>query len=258
MNYSRGRRYDYVVGVSAGALVGIMYAVGKLDVLHDILLTVKDRDIVRKRPIRFGVSTLFGGDMGYYSNKPLRKLLRKHLLNTKTKVDFTCVSVNAKTGDEIWWQIPKDTEFTPEVVDSFVSMIISSTAIPVAFTPEKIGDEYYADGGSSTHVPIRPTRELVPDAEHMTIISTAMWERNETSTGVISLAGGMIGDLIRNVAEKDFSDFEYKNRLALLGDPKYKYIPADIYRPEQELAPTTRFHYKYTIPDIKHGKSVVK
>lgn len=254
----RGRRFDYVVGVSSGALTGIMYAVGKTEVLYNELLTIRDRDIVRKRPLRFGVSTLFGGHMGYYSNKPLRKLLRKHLINAKTKVDFTCVSVNAKTGEEVWWQIPRDTEFTPEVVDSFVSMVISSTAIPVAFSPEKIGDHYYSDGGSSTHTPIRPTRELVPEAQHMTIISSALQERNETGKSVISLAGGMLGDLISSIAEKDFSDFEYKNQLALLGDPRYKYIPADIYRPKQELAPTTRFHHKFTIPDIEHGKSIVK
>lgn len=255
---NQSHRFDKVVGVSSGALVGIMYATDQMAEMKEILFSLTDRDIVRKRPIRFALSALFGGKMGYYSNSPLRTLLRRNLIDKETEVEYTCVSVNARTGSEIWWQIPKGTKFKKQNVDSIVSMIISSTAIPVAFTPEKIGDEYYSDGGSSTHTPIRPTRELVPDAKVMTIISTAMKERNETGVGVMKLAGGMLGDLVNSVSERDFLEFEYKNQLALSGDERYKYINPLIIRPAKDLSPTTRFHHKFTVPDYHHGKSVTQ
>lgn len=253
----QSHRFDKVVGVSSGALVGIMYAMGRMNTLKDILFDITDRQIVRKRPIRFALSALTGGKMGYYSNSPLRALLRRNMINQTTLINYTCVSVNARTGAEMWWQIPKGTCFTKDVVDINVSMIISSTAIPVAFTPEKIAGEYYSDGGSSTHTPIRPTRQLVPDADVMTIISTALRERNETGVGVMSLAGGMLGDLVSSVAEKDFREFEHKNELALLGDERYSFIPSNIFRPNKKLSPTTRFHHRFTVPDYKHGQSVV-
>ena len=255
---AQGNKYDHVTGVSSGALVGIMYATGQMEKLKEVLWYIEDRQIVRKRPLRFALSALTGGKMGYYSNAPLRALLREMLLGRETKVSFTCVSVNAQTGVEIWWQIPKNTYFCLSSVDRWVSFILSSTAIPVAFSPEKIGSEYYTDGGSSTHTPIRPTRELIPGAKHMTIISSALQERNETGVGTLELAGGMLGDLVSSIAERDFLEFEYKNALAQLGDGRYSYIPATVIRPIQPLSPTTRFHWRYTRMDYTHGQEIVR
>lgn len=245
--------YEKIVGVSSGALTGIMLSIGRIDRLIEKLSEITDREVVRKRPLRFGISTLFGGSMGYYSNRPLRRLLREELLGYETLIDFSCVAVNARTGRPIWWQIPKKTEFTENTVDAWVSQILSSTAIPVAFSPIKIGNEYYTDGGSDTHVPIEPLKALLPDAKHISIVSTAANEREETGISIIQIAGGMTGDLISSVSERDFLKFEFKNRLALQGDPEYRYYDNIIIRPEQELAPTTRFHYKYMNPDIEHG-----
>jgi len=255
---AQGNRYDHVTGVSSGALVGIMYATGQMDKLKEVLWYIEDRQVVRKRPLRFALSALTGGKMGYYSNAPLRALLREMMLGKETKVSFTCVSVNAQTGAEIWWQIPKNTYFSLDTVDRWASFILSSTAIPVAFSPVKIGSEYYTDGGSSTHTPIRPTRELIPQANHMTIISSALQERNETGVGTIELAGGMLGDLVSSIAERDFLEFEYKNALAQLGDSRYTYIPTTIIRPKQPLSPTTRFNWRYTRIDYKHGQQIAR
>jgi len=247
-------RYDKIVGVSSGALVGIMYSIDRLDRLKELLFKIKDRDVVRKRPLRFLASTAFGGSMGYYSNKPLRKLLTNELRGHTTEIDFTCVSVNARTGKPIWWQIPKGTTFTEQSIDSFVSMIISSTAIPVAFSPEKIGDEYYVDGGVSTHTPIQPMKDLLPQANHISIVSTALQERTETGVGIIQMASGVMGDLVSSISERDFMEFEFKNKLALEGHPAYRYFDNIIIRPTKPLSPTTRFHYQFTQPDWSHGE----
>jgi predicted acylesterase/phospholipase RssA len=247
-------RYDKIVGVSSGALVGIMYAIDRLDRLKEILFHITDRQVVRKRPLRFGISTLFGGSMGYYSNAPLRKLLTNELRGHTTEIDFTCVAVNARTGKPIWWQIPKGTHLTGGSLNAFVSMILSSTAIPVAFSPEKIGDEYYVDGGVSTHTPIQPMKDLLPQANHISIVSTALQERSETGVGIIQLTGGVIGDLVSSISERDFMEFEFKNKLALQGHPDYRYFDNIIIRPEKPLSPTTRFHYQFTQPDWAHGE----
>jgi predicted acylesterase/phospholipase RssA len=255
---AQGNKYDHLTGVSSGAIVGIMYATRQMDKLKEILWHIEDRQVVRKRPLRFALSALTGGKMGYYDNAPLRRLLRANMLGKETSIPFVCVAVNAKTGKEIWWQIPKNTYFCIDTVDVWVSFILSSTAIPVAFSPVKISGDYYTDGGSSTHTPIRPTRSLVPSAQHMTIISSALQERNETGVGTIELAGGMLGDLVSSIAERDFLEFEYKNALAQLGDSRYTYIPATIIRPKQPLSPTTRFNWRYTRVDYRHGVSVAE
>jgi predicted acylesterase/phospholipase RssA len=253
--------HDKVVGVSSGALTGIMYACKRMDRMQDLLFTIKDHDVAEKRLKKYIQRLLFHligiarPIKGIYDNKPLRNLLRQELVGQTVFIDYTCVSVNIHTGGEIWWQIPKGTTFADADVDSFVSMIISSTAIPGMFPPEKIGGKYYADGGIKTHTPIQPTKQLLPEADHLTIISTGARQRREIGSirSDLDYLPEVLSDLIGMVPEKDFSEFQYRNELARRGHPDYRYFPSLIVKPAQILAPTGRFHHQFMQEDWWHG-----
>ncbi len=255
-------QHDKVVGVSAGALTGIMYACRRMDRLQELLITIEDKDVVNKRLKKYARRLLFHligiatPIKGIYDNTPLRKLIRKELMGQMVHIHYTCVSVNAHTGQEIWWQIPKGTIFTDADVDSFISMIISSTAIPGIFPPEKIGRQYYVDGGVKTHTPIQPTKQFLPQADHLTIISTGARERRqiENIKSDLDYLPEVLTDLISLVPEKDFTDFDYRNQLAQCGHPDYRYFPSLIIKPTQALAPATRFHHEFIQKDWRHGE----
>src|SRR5665811_279390 len=97
-------KYDTIVANSSGAIVGIMYSIGKIDRLIEILYTIVDSEVVRKRKLRYArkfLTYLIGfGDplMGTYDNAPLRKLLRSELLGETTEIEFTAIAVDLHNG----------------------------------------------------------------------------------------------------------------------------------------------------------------
>lgn len=280
---------DKIVGVSSGSLAGIMLAVGKLDRMNHILETVIDSDIVQKRIFRYvrrQVTHWLGlanPQLGVYDNSPLRGLLYDELIGQTVQIEFSAIAVNAKTRALATWTVPRGTRITVQNVDMIVSQIMSSTAIPGVFPPEKINGHYYIDGGVVTHTPIEPLKHLLPDCDHITIISTAGLERDHTRRIKTDLdyLPDVLSELIALVPERDFMNFKHKNKEALyqeliedllkvinperltpelkgtingMMDPRLKWYPYTIIQPTQPLSPTVRFHYKYTVPDMEHGR----
>lgn len=258
-----GYKFKIAVGVSSGALLALMYAMGKIDRLGFLLLKMVDAEIAKKRLLaygfRLGAFKLGLSDplFGMYDNRPLFNLLRREMLNQKILIDYTCVSVNAKTGKEMWWQIPAGTVFTQDVVDTFARMVLSSTAIPGFFPATNINGTYYTDGGSSTHTPIEPTKQLMPDADHITILTSAGYEKEPVDKikSDMDHVPARASEVLSKVAEVDFLKFHYKNELARCGCREdLKYFPSTIIDPAQELAPIHRFHHKFIVKDIAHGR----
>lgn len=259
-------KYDTIVANSSGAIVGIMYSIGKIDRLIEILYTIVDSEVVRKRKLRYArkfLTYLIGfGDplMGTYDNAPLRKLLRSELLGETTEIEFTAIAVDLHNGAIAYWTIPPKTTFTDKNVDMFVSWIISSTAIPGVFSPEEINEHFYVDGGVKTQAPIEPLQLLMPQVDHITIISSAGPKKPEeirvrSDIDVFSLIVPM---MVENVVELDIVKFTHRNELAQCGSKKWKYYPYIMTRPTQPTSPTVRFHHKYTIPDMEQGRKLAE
>jgi|GEM_PF-1485535 len=260
-----GYRHAIAIGVSSGGILALMYAMGRLERMLELLSTIEDDDVANKRLLawgfRLGTHKLGLSDPlhGAYDNRPLLELLKREMIGQTMLIDFVCVSVNSKTGREMWWQIPAGTTFSKGDVEYFAKMVLSTTAIPGVFGAVEIGGEYYTDGGSSTHTPIEPTKIMMPDADHITILSTAGFEAKPLKhiKSDLDHAPERASDVLAKVAEVDFLKFHYKNELAKCGcRDDLTYYPSTIVKPEQELAPTTRFHHKYMVPDIVHGREM--
>lgn len=265
-NVLKREQVSKITGVSSGALVGAMASCGKMEKLLDILYHITDNQIAKKRVWRYARRTLshFIGIrsplMGVYDNAPLRELIRSELLGQTFNIDFSCFAVNIKTGALATWTFPAGLEVGMHNIELITDQILSSTAIPFAFSPVEILGELYVDGGVETHTPIQPTKDLLPDMDKIVIISTHSEEKQriDTISSDMDMIPAVIGSLVSKVSEVDFLHFQYRNMLGYHGVDGYKYYDTSIITPSQELSPTLRFHHSFTRKDIAHGKDKSK
>lgn len=131
-----------IAGTSMGALVGGIYASGKLDVYTDWVSALDKIDVLRLLDPAFGISGFFKGDR-------IIGLLRELIGDTSIEnlpLAFTAVATDLDTGKEVWLRHGK-----------LFDAIRASIAIPLIFTPFEYGDRRLLDGSLVNPVPIAPT-----------------------------------------------------------------------------------------------------
>ena len=137
---------DVVAGTSIGALVGGMYAAGKLDRLTEVALRLDWKQIARYFvEISFPRSGLIEG------NK-LTALLAEivgEVELTELALPFRAVTTNLMTGEEV---VISDGDL--------VEAIRASIAVPGIFTPARRGDDLLVDGGLVNPVPVSVCRTM--------------------------------------------------------------------------------------------------
>jgi NTE family protein len=143
-----GFRIASVSGASMGALVGGIYAAGKLDEYASWLLALTRADIVKLLDFSFERSGLFKG-------RRIMQALRDLLGNYRIEdldVSFTAVATDVETGKEVW------------INDGpLFDAIRASIAIPMFFTPFEHNGRMLLDGGLLNPVPIAPIFSDAPD-----------------------------------------------------------------------------------------------
>lgn len=270
--HERGYRPDIIHGISSGALVGILAATNQPDRLHHLMSTVTDKMVVRKRNTASVITRHIGHWIGVikpplaiWNNDPLKKTLRNALLGKTTICDYYCGAYDLRESEYIRFSIPKGTTFTENTVDSWVAMVVASTAIPGVFDPVEWGDRQWWDGGLKYHTAIDPMERL-EEIEHLIIITTKDPEYSKHRIkDILGVIKASISALLDIAAERGFERFELINHITSKvgrvprksGNGFYRFIPYDIYRPTKQLAPSTRFHHKYIVPDMEHGLSQV-
>jgi NTE family protein len=144
-----------LIGVSTGNLNAAMLAQGKgrqrlleqLDELTELWFGIDDDEDIYYR--RFaGIIGLFLKADSVYSNKPLWKLIRKHVDRNHLKNSKRILRVGVvglKSGE---YYIVDGSH--PRILE----MIRASAAIPVFFNPVDISDERYVDGGVRNVTPL--------------------------------------------------------------------------------------------------------
>ncbi|MDO9218377.1 MAG: patatin-like phospholipase family protein [Lacisediminimonas sp.] len=131
-----------IAGTSMGALVGGIYAAGKLSTYAEWALALERMEVVRLLDLSFDGAGLFKGErvMGV-----LRNLVGDVRIED-LDIAFTAVAMDLDSGREIWLRD-----------GALFDAIRASIAIPLLLTPVEYRGRTLVDGGQVKTVPIAPT-----------------------------------------------------------------------------------------------------
>ena len=131
-----------IAGSSMGALIGGIYAAGKLEVYAEWVLALERMHVVRLLDPAFGRAGLFKGERVM---SVLRELIGDFQIEA-LPLAFTAVATDIASGEEVWLREGK-----------LFDAIRASIATPLIFTPFDDGHRKLMDGGLVNPVPIAPT-----------------------------------------------------------------------------------------------------
>lgn len=141
-----GIKPDFIVGTSAGSIVGSIYASGKSpEQLRQIALNMKVGDV---RDFKIGMKGFFDGQkVEDYVNKQINQMPLE-----KMKIPMYVVATELQNGEKTIFNYGN----TGQAVRASVS-------IPSMFIPTKIKGKEYVDGGLVSPVPVNIAKELGAD-----------------------------------------------------------------------------------------------
>lgn len=140
-----GIRPSIVSGTSIGAVVGGMWAAGKLDAFSEWSLALTKRSILRYIDPAFAAPGLISG-------KRLSDRLVQELTGMEVEslpVTFGTIATEFGTGHEIWL-----------TRGSLADAIQASYSLPGIFTPHKVGNRWLMDGALVNPIPVSMARAL--------------------------------------------------------------------------------------------------
>ncbi|MGZ8429630.1 MAG: patatin-like phospholipase family protein [Candidatus Deferrimicrobiaceae bacterium] len=131
-----------IAGSSMGALIGGIYAAGKLDLFTRWVTNLRRMDVLRLLDLAFESTGLFKGErvIGV-----LQELTGDRNIED-LPLPFTAVATDIQNGKEVW--LSRGPLF---------DAIRASIAIPMIFTPHTIEGRRLVDGGLVNPIPIGPT-----------------------------------------------------------------------------------------------------
>ncbi len=134
-------RIDYISGCSMGALVGGIYAAGKMDVYKDWARGLERRDVLSLLDIAIGRAGLLKGEkvIGV-----LTELIGDHRIED-LPIGYTAVATDLLEQKEVWLNRGR-----------LFDAIRASIAIPTVFTPHRVRGRLLVDGGLLNPIPIAP------------------------------------------------------------------------------------------------------
>ena len=162
---ARGLQIDAIAGASSGALVGGVYAAGKLAEFRDWLLAMDRSDMLRLLDPLFGRPALFRGDRMI---SRLRELVGDPDIES-LPVDFTAVAVDLQRQREVWLR-----------EGPLWTAIRASIAIPGLFSPHPVHGRDLVDGGILAPLPIAATR--LSDAHRLIAVDMHGWPQRPPGT----------------------------------------------------------------------------
>ncbi len=137
---------DFIVGTSAGSIVGSLYASGKnSSELREIALNLKANDV---RDVTLDRK-------GFFEGKKVEDFINKEVNNTplqSLKIPMYVIATELKEGKKVVFNYGNTGQ-----------AVRASVAIPSMFIPTKIGDDEYVDGGLVSPVPVDVAKKLGAD-----------------------------------------------------------------------------------------------
>ena len=135
----KGYKIKHIGGTSMGAIVGGVYAQGKIKELEEYFLKLDAKKMIQL--LDFSV-----GSPGLIKAEKILKELKKFLpvdLIEEVPLSFYCVATDLNARKEVVWK-----------KGDMLTAIHSSFAIPFIFTPVMIEDKILVDGGVMNNIPI--------------------------------------------------------------------------------------------------------
>jgi len=137
-----GYQIQSISGCSMGALVGGIYAAGKLDEFENWVRAIRKIDIVTLLDLSWSKSGLVKGDKIINTLKDLVGDIKIDDLS----MTYTAVAADVNEEKEVWIN-------SGQMFDA----IRASISLPMFFTPYLYNNAYLIDGGVLNPVPIAPT-----------------------------------------------------------------------------------------------------
>ncbi len=137
-----GYQIDSISGSSMGALIGGLYACGKMEEYKQWVTSLSKFDVFKLLDITFSSSGFIKGEKIF---KNIDKLLGKRDIES-LPIKFTAVATDLTLKKEIWFQ-----------KGDLATAIRASVSIPTILTPKKIKGHYFVDGGILNPLPVAPT-----------------------------------------------------------------------------------------------------
>jgi NTE family protein len=159
-----GYRIASVAGASMGALVGGIYAAGKLDSYRNWVVALERSDVLRVLDLAFSSEGLIKGNRLI---ETLKLMVGEHTIE-ELPITYTAVATDLERQREVWL-----TE------GPLFDAIRASIAIPTIFTPHTCKGMKLLDGGMLNPVPIAPTFKDMTD---LTVAVNLNAARSKTGT----------------------------------------------------------------------------
>lgn len=146
-----GVKTSYIIGSSVGALVGALAAAGDFEGLLSGWRNLSRKDVWKLNWLEFK-KIFFWKFRSFFSNAPLRDLLKKNvnfgaLIHSTVDFEILTVALQEGGGKIFGNRQTPDAEYLLEA-------LVASCAIPQLFSPSRIGDSQFADGGGDRKTPL--------------------------------------------------------------------------------------------------------
>ncbi len=145
---ARGYVIEAIAGCSIGALVGGIYAAGKLKEYAEWAVQLERSGVI-------GLLDLTGARGGFIAGKKIMRKLDEWIGDVAIEdlpLRFTAVAVDIEREKEVWMS-----------EGSLSDAIRASIAIPGVFTPHNYRDRLLVDGGVLNPLPVAPTVNSLTD-----------------------------------------------------------------------------------------------
>jgi len=282
---SRGNPFPVICGTSAGAINAVVLAshahefgigIDRLEHFWSSMFCARiyrtDAWTVLKSGLRWALSLSLGGCLvthprSLLDNGPLRKFLGNslQLAGIQTAIDagalrglsvtasgYTCAAAisfyQAASEVEPWSRVRRH----GQPAEIGVSHLLASAALPLLFPAERIGNEYFGDGGMRMLAPLSPAIHL--GADRLLVISTRDEKPDPPPVAPVpypslgEIGGYLLDTIFMDTLNADLNRLRRINRtLELLPSDKQKEsglkrIESLVIRPSRDLREVTHEH----------------
>lgn len=201
--HAQGFSIGSIAGSSMGALVGGMYAAGKLDAYRDYVRPLQRLDVLRLIDWTFRGGGLIKGDR---ISGVLRELVGDALIED-LPLPYTAVAVDLDAQREVWFSR-----------GPLFDAIRASIAIPTVFRPHRYQGRLLVDGGLLNPLPVSPTLRDHTDATIAVDVNAPAESLGAADEPGAAAVGGETPEIIEGGSSADSTHAPRRRRFAAFLD----------------------------------------